>query len=63
MTVSEEARLDKPLTVPHQIVAEEAGVNTVSSPPTHAISHADHVRVPLGLLHVVGVPAGAGVLG
>ena len=60
MAVGEEARPDEPLAVPHEIVAEQSRVHSVSSPPPHPVSHADHVRVPLGLVPGLRVRGGAG---
>ena len=60
MTVNEEASLDKSLTVPHQVVAEETRVNTVGPPASDTVSNTDNVRVALGLVSVWTVSTRAG---
>ena len=45
LVADEEASLDESLAVPHEIVAEESWINTISSPSSHTISHANHISV------------------
>ena len=49
MAIDEEARLDEPLAVPHEIVAEQSRVYSVSSPAANPVSNSDNVSVTLGL--------------